>query len=69
MIDWHISNFAAVVVASGLACGVYTKSAAVVVEYKMEHGGLVDILVLEVTEELDKVTVILLSILYCLYLD
>ena len=69
MIDWHISNFPAVVVASGLACGVYTKSAAVVVEYKMEHGGLVDILVLEVTEELDKVTVILLSILYCLYLD
>ena len=69
MIDRHISNFAAVVVASGLACGVYTKSAAVVVEYKMEHGGLVDILVLEVTEELDKVTVILLSILYCLYLD
>ena len=35
MIDWHISNFPAVVVASGLACGVYTKSAAVVVEYKM----------------------------------
>ena len=69
MIDWHISNFPAVVVASGLACGVYTKSAAVVVEYKMEHGGLVDILVLEVTKELDKVTVILLSILYCLYLD
>ena len=39
MIDWHISNFVAVVAASGLACGVYTKSAAVVVEYKMEHGG------------------------------
>ena len=69
MIDRHISNFAAVVVASGLACGVYTKSATMVMEYKMEHGGLVDILVLEVTEELDKVTVILLSILYCLYLD
>ena len=69
MIDWHISNFAAVVVASGLACGVYTKCAAVFVEYKMEHGGRADILVLEVTEELDKVTVILLSILYCLYLD
>ena len=69
MIDWHISNFAVVVVASGVACGVYTKSAAVVVEYKMEHGGRADILVLEVTEELDKVTVILLSILYCLYLD
>ena len=51
-------------VASGLACGVYTKSAAVFVEYKMEHGGWADILVLEVTEELDKVTVILLSILY-----
>lgn len=69
MIDWHISNFAAVVVASGLACGVYTKSAAVFVEYKMEHCCRADILVLEVTEELDKVTVILLSILYCLYLD
>ena len=69
MIDWYISNFAAVVVASGLVSGVYTKSAAVVVEYKMEHGGQADSLVLEVTEELDKVTVILLSILYCLYLD
>ena len=35
MIDWYISNFAAVVVTSGLVSGVYTKSAAVVVEYKM----------------------------------